>query len=121
MAVSSSFLEFVLDQLSAVRQVTSRRMFGGVGLYSGEVFFAVLDNDTLFFKVNDDTRPRYVKRRMQAFAPIPGKPAMQGYYQLPSAVLEDRDELSSWANEAIGVAQASPRKARSSKAKKAKK
>jgi TfoX/Sxy family transcriptional regulator of competence genes len=34
-------------------------MFGGVGLYSGTSFFGVVDNDTLFFKVDDATRPKY--------------------------------------------------------------
>ncbi len=106
MAVSPSFLTFVLEQLSGVRRVTHRRMFGGVGLYSDEVFFAVIDNDTIFFKVNDETRPRYEKRRMPPFAPIPGKPPMRGYYQVPPGVLEDADELAVWAREAVGVGQA---------------
>lgn len=110
MAVSPSFLEFVLEQLSAVRHVTSRRMFGGVGLYSDDVFFAVLDNDTLFFKVDDTTRPRYVKRRMPPFMPIPGKPAMSRYYQVPPGVLEDADELSAWAREAVSVGVSAPLK-----------
>lgn len=110
MAVSASFLEFVLEQLAAVRHVTSRRMFGGVGLYSDDVFFAVIDNDTVFFKVNDVTRPRYVKRRMPPFAPMPGKPAMTGYYQVPPGVLEDADELSAWAREAVAVGAAAPAK-----------
>lgn len=110
MAVSASFLEFVLEQLSAVAQVSSRRMFGGVGLYSGEVFFAVIDNDTVFFKVNDATRPRYVRRRMPPFSPIPGKPAMTGYYQVPPGILENADELAKWAREAVAVGAAAPAK-----------
>jgi DNA transformation protein len=100
---SRPYLAFVLEQLANVRRVSHRRMFRGVGLYSDDVFFAVLDNETMFFKVNDQTRPRYEQRKMPAFAPIPGKPPMRGYFQVPPGVLEDVDELTIWANEAITV------------------
>ena len=112
MAVSDSFLTFVLEQLESVRELSHRRMFGGVGIYAGESFFAVIDNDTLFFKVDDETRPRFKKRKMPAFAPMPGKPPMEGYYQVPPSVLEDADELRKWSSEAIGVARKAPSKRR---------
>lgn len=110
MAVSASYLTFVLEQLADVPRVSHKRMFGGVGLYSDAVFFAVIDNDTLFFKVDDVTRVRYRKRRMPPFAPIPGKPAMEGYYQVPPSVLEDAEALAPWAREAVAVGAAAPPK-----------
>jgi DNA transformation protein len=112
--VSPSYLDFVLEQLAGVRRVSHRRMFGGVGLYSDDVFFAVIDNDTMFFKVKDETRPRYERRKMPAFAPILGKPPMRGYYQVPPGVLEDAAELTKWANEAIAVGAAGAPKRRRS-------
>ncbi len=112
MAVSDSFLTFVLEQLDAIREVSHKRMFGGVGLYSGEWFFGVIDNDTLFFKVDDETRPKYKKKKMTAFAPMPGAAAMEGYYQVPPSVLEDADEMTRWAAEAIGVSTRAPKRKR---------
>ena len=112
MAVSDSFLTFVLEQLASVREVSHRRMFGGVGLYAGEHFFAIIDNDTLFFKVDDSTRPKYRRRKMPPFAPIKGKPPMTGYYQVPPSVVEDADAMGEWAREAIAVARRAPAKAR---------
>ena len=112
MAVSDSFLTFILEQLGGVREVSHKRMFGGVGLYSGEWFFGVVDNDTLFFKVDDETRPKYKKKKMTAFAPMPGEAAMEGYYQVPPSVLEDPDEMTSWAAEAIGVSKRAPTRKR---------
>lgn len=105
MAVSSSYLAFVLGQLADLPRVTDRRMFGGVGLYADGVFFAVMDDDTLFFKVNDATRPRYEQHRMPPFAPMPGKPPMRGYYQVPVSVLEDAEDLCTWAREAVTVGE----------------
>jgi DNA transformation protein len=105
MAVSAQYLAFVLDQLAQVRAVRSRRMFGGAGFYAGEAFFAVADDDTLFFKVDDSTRPDYVAEGMKPFQPMgPDSPVMNGYYEVPARVLEDGEELAAWMKRAIDVA-----------------
>jgi DNA transformation protein len=121
MAVSASFIEFVLGQLEGVRDVTYRRMFGGVGLYSGDTFFAVMDNDTLFFKVDDGTRPRYEACGMPPFAPMVDKPPMRGYYQVPLSVLEDGDELAAWARQSLSLTSAPKRRKVAKKPKKSRK
>ena len=61
-AVSDSYLSFVLEQLGGVRHVVTKRMFGGVGVYSDGQFFAVIDNDALFVKVDDALARRYRER-----------------------------------------------------------
>ena len=108
MAVSESYLAFVLEQLEGVRGVVTKRMFGGVGIYGDGVFFALIDNDTLFFKVDDELRPQYRSRRMPPWKPIPGKPASEGYYQVPPGVLEDADQLAKWAKQSIAVPAKKP-------------
>jgi len=108
MAVSESYLTFVIEQLGGVRDILTKRMFGGVGIYSGDRFFAVMDNDTLFFKVDDALAGQYRKRGMPPFAPIPGKPPMMGYYQVPPSVLEDADALARWAAQSLQVTAKSP-------------
>jgi DNA transformation protein len=108
MAVSNSYLTFVMEQLGGVPRLVTKRMFGGVGIYAGEAFFAVLDNDTLFFKVDDLLRPQFAERGMPAFQPIPGKAAMTGYFQVPPDVLEDSDELARWAAQSIDVGRKGP-------------
>ena len=47
-----SFKEFVLDQLSALPDVRAKAMFGAHGIYSGDKFFAILDEGRLFFKTD---------------------------------------------------------------------
>jgi len=103
MAVSDSYLTFVLDQLGAVRALVSKRMFGGIGLYGDGTFFAVIDDDTMFFKVDDTTVARYKAMKMPPFDPMPDKGPMLGYYQVPIVVLEDPETLLEWAAEAIQV------------------
>ena len=108
MAVGDGFLSFVLEQLEPLGDVTPRRMFGSAGLYAGEIFFAVLDNDTLFLKVDEATVGPYVDAGMPPFQPYPGNPETSfGYYQVPVHVLEYRDELAVWARRAVEVGQRS--------------
>ena len=102
MPVSPEFRAFLEDQIGRVVPVRSRPMFGGLGLYSGDRFFGVVDDDLVYFKVDDETRPRYRKRGMKAFDPM-GSP-MNGYWQVPPDVIEDADELASWVGEALEVA-----------------
>lgn len=112
MAVTKDYLQYVLEQLGGVPRVTSRRMFGGIGLYSDGVFFGLIDNDTLFFKVDDSNRGDYTSRGMPAFRPFPDKPDLSmSYFTVPADALEDRDELATWARKSIAVAATKPRRA----------
>lgn len=80
-------------------------MFGGVGIYSGELFFALIDDDILYFKVDDSNRPDFEARGMGPFRPYgPGGEVMQ-YYQVPEEVLEDFEALRAWADKALAVAR----------------
>ena len=105
---SNGYLEYVLEQLAGLRGVVSRRMFGGAGLYQDEVFFALIFSDTLFFKVNDDSRPEYEARGMSRFKPYKDRPELSfTYYEVPADVLEDREELVVWARRSVQAAAAS--------------
>ena len=63
------FKDFVLDQLSDLRGVTCRAMFGGYGLYCGRVFFCIVHKGQLYFKTNATTAPRYRERGMKENPP----------------------------------------------------
>jgi DNA transformation protein len=107
MAVSDDYLTFVIEQLQPAGRVTERRMFGGVGLYLDGLFFALIDDDTLYFKVDDSNRARYERAGSSAFCPFPDQPdKAMGYWQVPAEVLEDAEELTRWAREAMTVALA---------------
>ncbi len=105
MAVSDDFREFVLEQLRPSGRIASRRMFGGVGLYLDGLFFALIDDDTLYFKTDDSNRTRFERAGSVPFCPFPDRPGQAlGYWQVPAEVLEDSAELAQWAREAMNVA-----------------
>lgn len=110
MAVRDSFRDYILEQLGRVRPVTWRRMFGGVGLYADDRFFALLDNDTLFFKTGDLNRDDFLARRMEPFRPFgPGTKPMD-YHELPGDVLENVSELGQWIAKAVAVTATTQKK-----------
>lgn len=100
-AADATFVEFVIDQLAALPEVRSRRMFGGHGIYSGATFFAVVDEGRLYFRVDDASCPDYEARGMKPFNPM-GSP-MLGYWEVPADVIEDAAELTRWARKAVAA------------------
>ena len=106
MAVSADFLAYVLEQLARVAGVSSRRMFGGAGLYSDECFFGLIAEDTLYLRVDDGNRAHFTARGMERFRPYADRPELSmNYYETPAEVLEDPEELSLWAAESIAAAR----------------
>jgi DNA transformation protein and related proteins len=118
MAVTESFRTFVLEQLEqTTRDIRWRAMFGGVGIYAGEDFFALMANDVLFFKVDDQTRPKYTALGMKPFRPYGEEGEEMKYYEVPVTFIEDPDALRPWVADALAVARrarpAPPRRRRS--------
>jgi DNA transformation protein len=107
MPVSEEYLAYVIDQLEYLGPVQSRRMFGGAGLYFEGLFFAIVADDVLYFKVDESNRSDYENESMEAFRPFPDKDKsmVMGYYQVPINVLESKETLKEWAEKALSVAE----------------
>jgi len=105
MPVSDDYLAYVADQLTCLGRVESKRMFGGVGIYFKDLFFAIIADDCLYFKVDDSNRPDYQAAGMEPFRPFEDKTAVMSYYEVPIDVLENRDRLRDWAQKALAVAR----------------
>lgn len=105
MSVSNDFVAYVGEQLELLGRVTSRRMFGGVGLYADGLFFALIADDTLYFKVDDSNRADYLERGCKPFQPFADKPELSmSYYDVPADLLDDAEELSRWARKSVAIA-----------------
>lgn len=73
MSVSDGYIDFVCDLLSPLGDITVKRMFGGAGIYSDGLFFAIIENDTLRFKVDDTNRADFEAAGMGPFKPYKDK------------------------------------------------
>ena len=118
MAVQAQYLAYVIEQLAGLGNVSTRRMFGGVGLYRGGLFFGLIDDDTLFFKTDESNYAQYQARRMPRFMPPPNRPlGPTGYHQVPAEIMEDDELLVAWARQSVAVALASQSKKSKGKGK----
>lgn len=105
MAVTEDFIRYVLEQLSGLRDLAPRRLFGGMGLYSDGAFFGLIAGDVLYFKVGDANQADYETRGMGSFHPFRDRPQIGiRYYEVPAEVLEDADECLIWARRSIDIA-----------------
>ena len=119
MPVTDEFLIYLNDQLADMEPVTSRRMFGGAGLYCDGLMFAIVVDDVLYFKVDDSNRADYETAGTGPFVFTSDRgQSTMGYYEVPVDVLENKERISLWAHKALDVAHAAKKRKPAKKAKK---
>ncbi|NIR59436.1 MAG: TfoX/Sxy family protein [Gammaproteobacteria bacterium] len=94
---------FVQDQLAALDGLSARSMFGGYGLYAGEIFFGIVHDGRLYLKTDAQSRREHEAAGMGPFRPRPGQ-ILQRYWEVPAEVLEDAETLTAWARRALRCA-----------------
>lgn len=94
------FKDFVLDQLTDLRGLTCRAMFGGYGLYHRATFFGIIHKGRLYFKVTPKTVDQYNAHGMAPFRPNP-KQTLKSFYEVPVDVIEDAERLNEWAEQSM--------------------
>lgn len=97
--VADSFRDFVLEQLACLPGLRCKRMFGGEGLYYGEQFFGIAHGGRLYFRTHADTLQDYLHHHAAVFAPSE-KQVLKNYHEVPAEILEDAEQLTTWANKA---------------------
>lgn len=119
MPVTPEYRSETLSILNVVKPVTHRSMFGGVGLYCEGLFFALMAEDRLYFKVDGTNRADYEAEGMGPFHPFGDTGQAMQYYEVPPFVLDDPNELAAWMDKALHVAETKKAKAPSKPSKRA--
>jgi DNA transformation protein len=108
MSVSTNekeFVSYVIDSMQSVGSVYAKGMFGGYGIILDELMFGIVADSILYLKADKETENEFKDRGLEAFTySKKGKEYKMSYYQVPEEVLEDGEEMNSWANRAYGVA-----------------
>ena len=106
MPKSNEFIEFILEMLQLFGSVIAKPMFGGYGLYLDGVMFALVADDTLYFKADEISKHEFINRGLSAFSySKSGTLYKMAYYSAPDEVLEDMELMSVWAQQAYAAAQ----------------
>lgn len=100
----------VTNELASMGHVTTKKMFGGIGIFLEGLMFAKISGDgTLFFRVDDTNRADYEALGTESFHSDSKKKGMP-YYEVPGQVIEDEKLFQQWAKTAHSVAVANKKK-----------
>lgn len=118
MVASDGFAEFLRDQLAPLGSVTMRRMFGKTGVFCDGVMLGMVADDTLYFRVDDDNRAAF--KEAESSPPLnyekQGRSIDLSFWRAPERLLDDPDELVTWARVALAAARRVAAKAKRSPA-----
>jgi DNA transformation protein and related proteins len=98
------FAESACDRLARAVPIRRKHMFGGTGLFSGKLFFAIVTDDAVYFKADEGSRAEFEGRGMEPFHPF-GDAQVISCWRVPAEVLDDPDELPRWIDRALEAAQ----------------
>jgi DNA transformation protein len=103
---SDSFAEFLCEQLAPLGRVTMRRMFGKTGVFCNGLMFGMVTNDALYFRV--DGHNREVFKEAGSVPPLnydkQGITIDLAFWCAPDRLLDEPDELVTWARAALAAA-----------------
>ena len=105
MSVSDTLISYIVDQLSLVGTVKSKKMFGGVGIFKEDKMFGMLNSSGKFFLKVDETNIRdYQEKGMLPFAHDKNKTGKMPYFVVPTEVIENKEVMKEWAEKSIEIA-----------------
>src|SRR5215831_13230996 len=107
MVASDSFADVLREQLAPVGRVTLRRMFGKTGVFCDGLMLAMVRDDTLYFRVDDDNRALF--KEAEAFPPLNyekgGGSIDLAFWRAPERLFDEPDEFVAWARAALAAAK----------------
>ncbi len=104
MALSEEEIAHALELFESVGALSTRKMFGGLAIYhEGTIFAIVMSEGTIRLKGAGDMIPRFEALGMEKWTyQRPGqKASSMPYWNLPESALDDPEEASALAMEAL--------------------
>ena len=101
----SEFVEHVLELLEPCGPVRAKRMFGGYGIYRGDLMFGLISDDVLYLKTDAESVGLFEKRGLAPFVYVrKGEPTRTSYYAAPEDLFEDPAAAEEWLRIACDAA-----------------
>jgi len=112
MPAENLFVEEVLDRLHHTGSVSSRKMFGGYGIFHDGLMFALIANNELYLKADKHSIHFFEANDCVPFSysKAGGKEYKMSYYQAPESFFEEPEQTELWTKRAQDAAFRAPRK-----------
>lgn len=99
--------EFLREQLAPLGRVTLRRMFGKSGVFCDGVMFAMVTENALYFRVDEENQATFSEA--EAFPSLnyakQGSTIDLSFWRVPERLFDEPDELVAWAQAAPAAAR----------------
>ena len=107
MVASETFADFLREQFAPLGGVSLRRMFGKTGVFCDGVMLGMVDENTLYFRVDDHNKAAFEEAAV--FPPLnykkQGRTLDLSFWRAPERLFDEPDELVTWGREALVAAR----------------
>ena len=101
----TEFVENLHEVFASFGTLSTRRMFGGVGVYHDGLMFGLVADDELYLKADNQSASLFVDRGLAPFRYWRnGKTLQMSYYRAPDVVFDDAEQAREWAVRAYEAA-----------------
>jgi len=99
--------EVIRDVFRGLGPIHIRKMFGGQGVYQGDLMFALEASGELYLKVDDESIATFrdLGSRPFAYTTKDGRTTLMSYWLMPESALDDPDEAAQLGRLAVQAAQ----------------
>lgn len=102
---SREFVDFAIELLGPFGTVSSRRMFGGHGIFLDDLMFAIVHGEALWFKTDEMNRGEFLAVGSEPFTYVrSGKTATMGFHRAPVDAMDSPAAALPWARSAYAAA-----------------
>ncbi|WP_370401241.1 TfoX/Sxy family protein [Sulfitobacter sp. JB4-11] len=107
MSLGAADIAFVRDLFSDIPDLTTRRMFGGLGIYSGGVIFALMRSDgQVLLKAQEGPFADHMAAiggEHWTYTRKNGTHSAMPYWSLPENMLDEPDQITNLANRCLAA------------------
>ncbi|MES9846195.1 MAG: TfoX/Sxy family protein [Candidatus Sedimenticola sp. PURPLELP] len=101
----SEFVDNLNEVFALFGPVRSRRMFGGYGVYHDDLMFALVADDVLYLKADEQSAGAFMELGLPQFEYAKqGKKYKMSYYMAPDDLFDDMELAREWATRAFEAA-----------------
>jgi DNA transformation protein and related proteins len=105
MRVKSNLASYVEEQLAFLGHISTKSIFGGIGIFVDERLLGIVMEDRLYLHTDARNLREYQARGMQQFKPYPNAfDLTTDHHQVPPDILEDPQLLKGWGEQALAAA-----------------
>jgi DNA transformation protein len=105
MRVKSELASYVEEQLAFLGRLSTKSIFGGIGIFVDERLLGIVMDDKLYLHTDASNLRAYQDRGMPQFKPYPNAfDLTTDHHQVPAEVIDDAGQLKAWGEQALAAA-----------------